>query len=544
MWNFQELWLSKPVLSVVESLWYVEPSPIQEKVIPLFLENNIDIVWQASTWSGKTAAFGLPLVDLLDKSTGKIRALIMAPTRELAVQVSGQLELYAKARGLRVAVVYWWQRMEKELAMMKKWIDILVATPGRIIDHIKRKRVNLWDIEYFILDEFDEMLKLWFIDDVDYILSMCVNRQRSLFFSATISKPIQNIITKYMPTYEHIQIKETNNMVSTIDQFYYNIKDSQKFDLLYRLILTNPDFYGIIFMKRKMDVDDLSQKLSEKGIQTQVIHGDILQNQREKALDKFKKWYNKILIATDVAARGIDIQDLTFVVNYDLPEGVQEYMHRIGRTGRAGKSGTAITFVWKRDIGGFLRIHEHVWKTIQLGKIPTKKDIMWSFLANLENQIKSFNWDRKTSKEYDLMIEDLSSKFESKDLIAYFMQDSFKVLDLDEEYIHNFEIDKNAKASSYSSSRWGYRWRSRWWDRWGDRSSNRWGYRWNSSRNSSSRNSSSRSSSSRSGSRDSSSRSNYGRTPRGVDSSSSRVSRSSTIRSSWDRLGKSRESRR
>ena len=532
MWNFQELWLSKHVLSVVDSMWYVEPSPIQEKVIPLFLQNNIDIVWQARTWSGKTAAFWLPLVDLLDKSTGKTRALIMAPTRELAVQVSGQLELYAKARGLNVAVVYGGQRMEKELAMIKKWIDILVATPWRIIDHVKRRKINLWDIEYFILDEFDEMLKMWFIDDVDYILSMCENRKRSLFFSATISKPIQNIITKYMPEYEHIHIKDTNNMVATIDQYYYNIKDSSKFDLLYRLILTNPEFYGIIFMKRKMDVDDLSQKLSEKGIQSQVIHGDILQNQREKALAKFKKWHNKILIATDVAARGIDIQDLSFVVNYDLPEGIQEYMHRIGRTGRAGKSGTAVTFVWKRDIGKFLRINEHVGKTIQLGKIPTKKDIMWSFIANLENQIKSFNGDRKSSEEYDLMIEDLSSKFESKDLLAYFMQDSFKVLDLDEEYIHNFAIDKNAKASSYGGDRWGYRGRSRWGDRWSSRSWSRLGYRGKSSR----------SNSSRSSSRDSWERKTYGRTPRKDDSG--RSSRFDRSKSTWDRLKRSSDNRR
>lgn len=472
MSTFKELWLSSNILSMIESLGYTEPTPIQEKVIPLFLKNEKDIVWQARTWSGKTAAFGLPLADLINKSTWDIKALVMTPTRELAVQVSKQLQIYAQKHKLKVAVVYWWQNIQKEIVTFKQWVDILVATPGRIIDHIKRRTVNLKETEYFILDEFDEMLKMWFIEDVDYVLSICEKKKRLLFFSATLPRPIQNIIKKYMPEYEHINIQDENNSVSTIQQFYYNVPESLKFELLYRLILTESDFYGIVFCKRRIDVDNLSQKLLEKGIQSEVIHWEIWQNQREKALEKFKKWYNKVLIATDVAARWIDIQDLGFVINYDLPEWVQEYTHRIWRTGRAGKSGVAMSFVGKRDIRNFLEINAHVWNTIQLGKIPSKKDIMKSFLTNLETQIWLFKTDDKRPEVYEDMINGVLEKFDAKDIIYYFMQTSFKLLDPQDVHIENFEINKNSRSSSYSGgSRWGYRWWSRSWG------GNRW-YAW------------------------------------------------------------------
>lgn len=466
MWNFQELWLSKNIVDMVEGLWYTQPTPIQEQVIPLFLKNEKDIVWQARTWSGKTAAFGLPLADLIDKSTWDIKALVMTPTRELAVQVAKQLQIYAQRHKLKVAVVYWWQNIQKEIVTFKQWVDILVATPGRIIDHIKRRTVNLKETEYFILDEFDEMLKMWFIEDVDYVLSICEKKKRLLFFSATLPKPIQNIIKKYMPEYEHINIKDENNSVDTIQQFYYNIPESQKFELLYRLILTEPDFYWIVFCKRRIDVDNLSQKLLEKWIQSEVIHWEIWQNQREKALEKFKKWYNKVLIATDVAARGIDIQDLGFVINYDLPDWVQEYTHRIWRTGRAGKSWVAMSFVWKRNIRDFLEINAHVWNTIQLGKVPSKKDIMKSFISNLETQLGLFKADGKMPAVYEEMINDVVSKFDPKEVIYYFMQTSFKLLDPQDIHIENFEITKSSWSRSGGSGGW-YRGGSRWrWYTW------------------------------------------------------------------------------
>lgn len=474
MTSFKELWLSKNTLSIVESLWFTEPSPIQEKVIPLFLKNEKDIVWQARTWSWKTAAFGLPLADLIDKSSWNIQALVMTPTRELAVQVAKQLEIYSKNHKLKVSVIYGWQNIQKEIVTLKQWVDILVATPGRMIDHIKRKTVKLQDVQYFILDEFDEMLKMWFIEDVDYILSICEKKERLLFFSATLPRPIQNIIKKYMPEYEHINIQDENNSVSTIQQFYYNIPESLKFELLYRLILTESDFYWLIFCKRRIDVDNLSQKLLEKWIQSEVIHWEIWQNQREKALEKFKKWYNKVLIATDVAARWIDIKDLGFVINYDLPEWAQEYTHRIWRTGRAWKSGVAISFIGKRDIRNFLEINQHVWGTIQLWKIPTKKDIMKASLNNLEAQVWLFKKDWERPKVYEDMIDEVMTKFDPKDIIYYFMQASFKLLDPQEVHIENFEITKS--SWSYGSSRsWGSRW-YRWWSRSGGW--DRWGYRW------------------------------------------------------------------
>ncbi len=467
MLSFKELWLSQNILSMIEGLWYTEPTPIQEKVIPLFLKNEKDIVWQASTWSGKTAAFGLPLADLIDTPSWNIKALIMTPTRELAIQIAKQLQIYSQKHKLKVAVVYWWQNIQKEIVTFKQWVDILVATPGRIIDHIKRRTVNLEKTEYFILDEFDEMLKMWFIEDVDYVLWICENRKRLLFFSATLPRPIQNIIKKYMTEYDHINIKEENNSVSTIQQYYYNIPESLKFELLYRLILTESEFYWIIFCKRRIDVDNLAQKLLEKWIQSEVIHGEIWQNQREKALEKFKKGYNKVLIATDVAARWIDVQDLGFVINYDLPDWAQEYTHRVGRTARAWKSGVAMSFVWKRDIRNFLEINQHVWNTIQLWKIPSKKDIMKSFLTNLEAQIWLFKSDWKRPEAYEEMIDGVLEKFDAKDVIYYFMQTSFKLLDPQDIHIENFEINKNSRSSSYSSgSRGWYRWWNRgysWW---------------------------------------------------------------------------------
>lgn len=350
MTTFADLGLNPELLDIIAKLGYEKPSPIQEKVIPLILADEKDVIGQASTGTGKTAAFGLPIVEMLGRSNKKIRAIIILPTRELAVQVSKQLALFAQNTDLKVATVYGGQAMYTELAMFRSGVDIVVGTPGRLIDHLSRRRLDLSNIEYFVLDEFDEMLKMGFIEDIETILQACPENKRQLFFSATLPRQIQSIIHNYMSDYEHIKIESTNETRSDITQYYYNIRNSDKFELLNRLILSEKDFYGLIFCRRKVDVDELHAQLGKNGVISSVIHGDISQQQRERVLDKFRKAECKILIATDVAARGIDVQGLGFVINYDFPEGLEDYTHRIGRTGRAGKKGVAISFIAKKDI--------------------------------------------------------------------------------------------------------------------------------------------------------------------------------------------------
>jgi len=347
--TFKDLGLDKALLDALDKKGYVTPSPIQEQVIPLLLEGGIDVIGQAQTGTGKTAAFGLPILQNLEEGYGRTQALILTPTRELAIQVANEIISFRGRKKINVVVVYGGQPIMQQIRELNKGADIVVGTPGRVIDLMKRGKLRTSEVEYFVLDEADEMLNMGFIDDIEWIMEECNEDRQMLLFSATMPNKIKKLAHKYMPDYKLIAVKSKEVTTKNTEQIYYPVFPKDRFKVLERILLMEPNFYGIIFSNTKLTADDITRKLLKDGIKAEALHGDIAQNQRERILKRFKDKQCTVLVATDVAARGIDVNDLTHVINYGLPQDSEAYVHRIGRTGRAGKKGTAISLVTNQD---------------------------------------------------------------------------------------------------------------------------------------------------------------------------------------------------
>jgi ATP-dependent RNA helicase DeaD len=351
--TFASLGLVK-TLAAIEAKGYTEPTPVQAMTIPLFLEGKDDIVAQARTGTGKTAAFGLPLVELLEPRAGFVQAIVLTPTRELALQVCTEISDLAAKGGLTLLPVYGGQSMTDQLRKLRSGVDIVVGTPGRVMDHLRRGSLKLSQVTHFVLDEADEMLDMGFVDDIETILKSAPENRRMLLFSATMSSRIMKIAEKYMGSFKTVKIAASENAKPLTEQIVMEVDDRDRFEALCRVIDMEEDFYGIVFCRTRNDVDHVSQKLTSRGYASDALHGDVTQTQREKILSKMRSRDITILVATDVAARGIDIVGLSHVINYALPQDSEAYVHRVGRTGRAGKMGTAITFVAR---GEFRKIH-------------------------------------------------------------------------------------------------------------------------------------------------------------------------------------------
>lgn len=407
--KFKKLWLDEIIVENIKKKWYLEPTPIQEKVIPEFLKNDSDIIWQADTWTGKTASFWLPIIQLLSqkkKLDWKIKALIFTPTRELAIQITKELNSFNWSIWLKIFSIYWWQSYLVEKKMIDNWIDILVWTPWRVIDHINKWKLDFSAVEFFILDEADEMLKMWFIEDVEFMLTKCPKQKKMLFFSATMPKRILDIAKKFMNDYKIISIKKDENNIPLTKQFYYVVPFVDRINALIRIVEFEEEFYWICFCKTKLDVDHIYKQLNSKWIICEWIHWDITQKQREIVLWKFRRWEIKILLATDVAARWIDIKDLTHVINFSLPQNINDYTHRIWRTGRAWKSWTAINFVSRFEERS-IRELEYVSKVkIEKKQLPTIEELVEKKKNNFISII-SKSIDDSSSQQYLQMATDL-----------------------------------------------------------------------------------------------------------------------------------------
>lgn len=403
--KFENLGLSKRVLDAIYSKGFEEPTPIQTLTIPLMLQDDTNIIAQAQTGTGKTAAFGLPLIEMINPRAGSVQALILTPTRELAIQVSEEISSLKDSSGLQVIPVYGGQSIDQQLRRLKKGVHIVVGTPGRVIDHINRKTLNLGDIEYLVLDEADEMLNMGFIDDMEEILKHTNPQKRTLLFSATMPARIKELARKYMGDYEFITVKKQQLATSLTEQIYYEVKAADKFEALCRIIDIEEDFYGLIFCRTKNDVNSVVGHLIDRGYDADAIHGDISQSQRENTLDKFRKKRVNVLVATDVAARGIDVSNLTHVINYSLPQDPESYVHRIGRTGRAGKQGTAITFITPSEYKKLMFIQRKSKTDIKKSKVPNVKDIIKAKTKKINQDIIAisgeeiddayYNWAKK-----------------------------------------------------------------------------------------------------------------------------------------------------
>jgi ATP-dependent RNA helicase DeaD len=373
---FKDLGLSESTLQALELKGFVNPTPIQEQSIPLLLKDDADIVGQAQTGTGKTAAFGLPLIELLKEKSGYPQALILVPTRELAQQVSQEIISLKGDKKLFVATVYGGTSITAQFKDLKKGVEIVVGTPGRVIDHINRGTLKLDRISHLILDEADEMLNMGFVEDIELVISKMPEKRRMLLFSATMPREILGIAKRHMGKYHEVHIEPQFSTAESVEQYYVEVSDRDKNEALSRLIDIENDFYGLIFCMTKIQTDEVAQWLIEHGYAAEAMHGDVAQNQREKTLSLFKKKILKILVATDVAARGIDVKDLTHVINYSLPQDAETYVHRIGRTGRAGKKGIAISLVSNGESRKFSQVKRIVKKQIQKRKLPEVNDIV------------------------------------------------------------------------------------------------------------------------------------------------------------------------
>ncbi|MCS6935744.1 MAG: DEAD/DEAH box helicase [Chitinophagales bacterium] len=374
--KFAALGLSENVLAALRKKGWESPSEIQEKTIPLLLKNERDIVGQAQTGTGKTGAFGLPLIDLLDDAKREVQALILCPTRELALQVAEEITSFKGNKRLWVQAVYGGASFGTQARALEKGTQIVVGTPGRIRDHIERGTLKLDKVTHVVLDEADEMLNMGFEEEVRDILKHVPKQRRMLLFSATMPPAILKIAKTYMGDYEMIAIEKKQVTTELVDQIYFEVNERDRFETLCRIIDTEPEFYGIVFCRTKAETDEVASKLIDRGYDAEAIHGDMSQTQREQTLKKFKMRKIVILVATDVAARGIDVNDLTHVVNYHLPQDPEAYVHRIGRTGRAGKHGTAISIISPAEKRELLFIQKIARTQLRREEVPGVEDVI------------------------------------------------------------------------------------------------------------------------------------------------------------------------
>jgi ATP-dependent RNA helicase DeaD len=376
MITFDALGLDERLIQATNALGFTNPTPIQEKAIPVLLSGTKDLVGLAQTGTGKTAAFGLPLLQVVNVDSKHPQALVVCPTRELCMQIVNEIELFKKfIPGMFVVAVYGGTPIGQQIRELRRGVQIVVATPGRLIDLIERKAIDLEQIKYVVLDEADEMLNMGFQEDIEFILQNTPQRDSTWLFSATMPPEIKRVSKRYMKDPVEVTVGKMNSANKNIDHQYFITSAQHRYEALKRLIDFNPGIYGIIFTRTKADAQDIAEKLTREGYDIDALHGDLTQQQRDKVMNDFREKALQLLIATDVAARGIDVVGITHVINYELPDDVEVYTHRSGRTGRAGKTGVCMSIVHGRELGKMKQIQTIVQVPFHKLEIPTGKDV-------------------------------------------------------------------------------------------------------------------------------------------------------------------------
>jgi ATP-dependent RNA helicase DeaD len=397
--KFDELSLSKEVQDAIVDMGFIEASPIQSEAIPYILDGR-DVIGQAQTGTGKTAAFGIPALEMLDVKDKSVQAVVMCPTRELALQVANEIKKLAKyKKGLNVLAIYGGESITNQISALKRGVHIVIGTPGRIMDHLERKTLKFSEVKMVVLDEADEMLNMGFREDIESILSKMPEERQTIFFSATMPKQILALTKKYQNDPHHVKVTKNELTVSSIEQIYFEVKNSQKMEVMSRLIDMHNLQLMLVFCNMKVKVDEVVEELQSLGYKAEGIHGDLRQNQRTQVMAKFRKGGVNILVATDVAARGIDVENVDAVFNYDLPLDSEYYVHRIGRTGRAGKSGKAFSFITGRNEMSRLReIQQYTKVKVLRADVPTPKEMAdlrkVKFLEKLKAEVEKGGLDR------------------------------------------------------------------------------------------------------------------------------------------------------
>lgn len=377
MVTFKDFSLREELTRAVSEMGFETPTPIQEKVIPYLLSTPNDIIGLAQTGTGKTAAFGLPLLHNIDVAQKHVQALVLSPTRELCMQIEAEFQKYGQyMRGLKVTAVYGGVSISGQIRNLKTGAQVVVATPGRLIDLLERKAISLADLKYVVLDEADEMLNMGFREDIELILQSATEREHTWMFSATMSNDVRKIAKRFMSDWQEFAVAKENATNENIDHQYYVTNHHNRFETLRRLLDFTPGIYGVIFTRTKNDAQEVSEKLMKMGYHVSPLHGDMDQSMRSKVMERFKSKALQILVATDVAARGIDVNDLTHVINYELPDDPEVYTHRSGRTARAGKSGICMSIVSPKEISGIRQIEKLVKQKFNRSDIPDGAEVV------------------------------------------------------------------------------------------------------------------------------------------------------------------------
>lgn len=426
MLTFNELGLTPNLLKGIEELGFKNPTPIQEEVIPALIESKNDIIGLAQTGTGKTAAFGLPLIDQVDKQSKAAQVLVLSPTRELCMQLSDDIQRYAKyEEGLRVVPVYGGANIDTQIKALKKGAQIIAATPGRMLDLIKRKAADISTIKTVVLDEADEMLNMGFREELDSILENTPKDKRTLLFSATMSKEVSRISKNYLNDPMKITIGQQNSGAENIRHLYYQVHAKDRYLALKRIADINPDIYGLVFCRTRKETKEVAEKLAKDGYNADALHGDLSQAQRDYVMKRFRNRTIQMLVATDVAARGLDVDDITHVINYNLPEELETYTHRSGRTGRADRSGTAISIVNFHEVRKIPQIEKIIGKTFERGQIPSGEQITEKQLFNFIDRMEHVDVDESQIASF---METVNKKLEwlsKEDIIKRFVSLEF-----------------------------------------------------------------------------------------------------------------------
>ena len=390
MTTFKSLGLNAELLKAVEKLGFETPTDVQDKVIPILLEQDTDLVALAQTGTGKTAAFGFPMLQRIDSTNRRTQGLILSPTRELCIQITNDMVVYGKAiKGVNVVAIYGGANIQEQANKIKRGAQIVVATPGRLKDMIKRRLVDISAIKYCVLDEADEMLNMGFYEDIKDILTHTPNDKNSWLFSATMPPEVNRIAKKFMNNPQEITVGTKNSSAKNIEHQYFIVPGRERYAALRAVVSMNTDIFGVVFCRTKIETQKVADKLIQDGYKAAAIHGDLSQNQRDIVMQSFRKKRIQLLVATDVAARGIDVDDITHVINYQLPDETEVYTHRSGRTGRAGKKGTSIIFVTKSDRRKIKSIENKLQTKLSEIQMPSAEEVFTSKINHWVEQVKT-----------------------------------------------------------------------------------------------------------------------------------------------------------
>lgn len=416
--RFDELELSQEIRQAVAEMGFEEASPIQSKAIPQIMKGR-DVIGQAQTGTGKTAAFGIPILEMIDPGNSRVQAIILCPTRELAIQVAEEFGKLGKhKRDISTVPIYGGQPIERQIRALKKGVQIVIGTPGRVMDHLDRRTLRLDSVKMVVLDEADEMLDMGFREDIELILQKVPEDRQTLLFSATMPQQILDLTAKYQRDPQFVKVVHKELTVPSIEQIYYEVKEKAKLEVLSRLVdVMNPNL-SLVFCNTKKRVDELVEKMQARGYMVDGLHGDMKQQQRDRVMSKFRSGSIDILVATDVAARGLDVDDVEIVFNYDVPPDEEYYVHRIGRTGRAGRSGKAVTFVVGKEIYKLRDIQKYTKTRIALHKIPSLSDVEESKTAAFLDKVKDIIAEGNLSRYIDIVQKLLEEDYTTLDVAA------------------------------------------------------------------------------------------------------------------------------